>query len=398
MTKPKILVITSSYPKFKGDVNGNFVYELSVRLIHDFDIFVLAPEYNGSLSFEIIDGIKIYRHKQFFLKNIELAYGSDILAKTRKNYFYLFIIPFYIFYQFISLSRIIKKEKIQLIHAHWLIPQALIAVLYKNYINSNIKIICTAHGADINSFNNVIGNWLKKYTIKRLDEFTVVSNALKSKVIEIGYTKKVFVFPMGVDTNLFAPSKKDEKIRKKYNISGYFLLFVGGLIERKGIRYLIQAMPLIISKFTDAKLVVIGEGNLKHEMIKLARTLNISENILFLGFLPHDELPAYFATADIFILPSLSEGFGLVVSEAISSGTLTIASNLRPINDIIIENKTGFYLDSNNPVGISKKIIEVIEKQDHFTNLRSAGREHIKNNFDWGIVSRNYKGLLNKLV
>jgi len=398
MTKPKVLILTSSYPKFKGDINGNFVYELAVRLKHDFDIFVLAPSYKGSLSFEIIDDVNIYRHKQFFTKNIELAYGSDILAKIKKNYIFVFVVPIFLLFQFYSIRRIVRKEKIKIIHAHWLVPQGFLSILYKTVFNRKIKIVATIHGADINSFDNFFGNKLKSFILNRIDALTVVSNAIKEKAINLGYNKTVYVYPMGVDTDLFSPEKKSDELRKRLFINGAFLLFVGGLIERKGIRHLIQAMPLVIKKFLDTKLVVVGEGNLKQEMKELAQTLKVSEHVIIVGALPHDELPAYFATADLFILPSLSEGFGLVVAEAISSGILTIASNLKPINDIIIENKTGFYLDSNDPIGISSKILEVLKSKDHFNTIRSEGREHIKKNFDWGVVSNNYKSVLNKLV
>ena len=85
IAKNKILVLTSSYPKYKGDVNGNFIYELSTRLQKDFEIHALAPTYKGALKKEICDGIIIHRHKQFIYNNVELAYGSNILAKIKKN-------------------------------------------------------------------------------------------------------------------------------------------------------------------------------------------------------------------------------------------------------------------------------------------------------------------------
>lgn len=396
MPKPKLLVLTSSYPKYKGDINGNFVYELVTRLKSDFDIFVLAPAYLGSSSFETIDDIKIYRHKQFFVNTIELAYGSDILAKIKKNLIYLFVVPFYLLYQFISLRKIVKNEKIQIIHAHWLIPQGFLAVLYKTFVNRDIKIVATAHGADINSFDNNIGNGLKRYILKRIDQLSVVSNALKKKAIGIGYNNEVHVFPMGIDTKLFAPDKKDDSVKVKYKITGNFLLFVGGIIERKGIKYLIQAMPAVIKQFPDAKLLVIGEGNLTNEMSELAKRLNISDNIIFTGPIPHDDLPPYFATADLFILPSLSEGFGLVIIEAMSCGTIPLTSDLLPIHDIIVENKTGFFVKKQEINDLADKIIYLLNKLPELQKMKPDIRNFVMKNYDWSIVSGNYSGLLSK--
>jgi glycosyltransferase involved in cell wall biosynthesis len=397
MPKPKVLILTSSYPKYKGDINGNFVYELATRLKSEFEIFILTPAFRNSLNYDIIDDIKIYRHKQFFIEKVELAYGSDILAKIRKNLAYLFVVPFYLLYQFISLRKIVKNEKIQIIHAHWLIPQGFLAVLYKTFINTDIKIVATAHGADINSFDNFIGKRLKGYILKRIDQLTVVSNALKEKAIGIGYNNEVHVFPMGIDTKLFTPDKKDNSLKIKYKISGNFLLFVGGIIERKGIRYLIQAIPAVIKKFPGAKLLVIGEGNLSNEMSELAESLSISNNIIFIGPIPHVDLPPYFATADVFILPSLSEGFGLVIIEAMSCGTIPIATDLAVIHDIIQNNITGIFIDIKNPIDISQKIINYLSNKEKLVPMKVKAREFVVNNFDWEIVKKNYSKLLSSL-
>ena len=70
MPKPKVLILTSSYPKYKGDINGNFVYELATRLKSEFEIFILTPAFRNSLNYDIIDDIKIYRHKQFFIEKL----------------------------------------------------------------------------------------------------------------------------------------------------------------------------------------------------------------------------------------------------------------------------------------------------------------------------------------
>lgn len=390
----KILVLTSSYPKYKGDVNGNFIYELSTRLQKDFEIHVLAPIYKGALKKEIRDGIIIHRHKQFIYNNVELAYGSDILAKIKKNFLFLFVIPFYLYYQFWAIKKIIKYEKINIIHAHWLMPQGFIAVLYKILFNKKFKIIVTIHGADINSFNNYLGKKIKQFILKRIDKLTVVSNALKQKVIKLGYLKEIYVYPMGVDTNLFSIEKKDISIRVKYTIKKEFLLFVGGLIERKGIKYLIQAMPLIIKEYPEAKLLVVGEGNLKNEMIALTKELNVEENIIFTGAIQHNDLPPYFATADLFILPSFSEGFGLVIIEALSCKTLTVTSNLSEIHDIISENKTGFYFERIDAKSISEKIISILKNKEKHEPIKETGRQHVIANFDWRIVKSNYYNLL----
>ena len=147
--KPKILVLSSSFPKYKGDINGNFVYELCSRLINDFEIHVLVPFYKGALKFEEIEGIKIHRHKQSIFNKTELAYGIGIYENLKKNKLKYLVLPFYFFYLIISLIKIINKEKINICHAHWLIPNAFIAVLFKKVFCHDLKILTTIHGSDL---------------------------------------------------------------------------------------------------------------------------------------------------------------------------------------------------------------------------------------------------------
>lgn len=393
-SKPKILVLTSSYPKYNGDMDGNFVYELAVRLKKDFEIFVLAPAYKDSPNFEIENGIKIYRHKQSLIHNIELAYGNGIYENLKKNKFKYFALPFYFVYQVLMLVKILKKEKIQIVHAHWLLPNALILVLVRKLFRLDFKILATIHGSDFWGFDNRIGNSLKKYTLNNIDALTVVSNAIKEKVAEFGYKKEISVYPMGIDTTLFAPDKKDDALKASLQIIGPFLLFVGIIVEQKGIRHLIQAMPEVLNKFPDAKLVVIGEGNLKNEMIELSKQLKIKESVIFKGLIPHTELPPYFATADIFVLPSFSEGFGLVIIEAMSCKTIAVTSNLKVIHDIISENETGFYFEEIMADSISEKIILLLHRLNEYENVKEKARMHVIEKFDWQIVFNNYSNII----
>ncbi|MDD5570348.1 MAG: glycosyltransferase family 4 protein [Bacteroidales bacterium] len=395
--KPKVLVISSSYPKHKGDVNGGFVYDLSSRLKNEFDVHVLAPFYKGALAEEISDEIKIHRHKQFTNSNIELAYGIGIYENLKKNKLKYLALPFYFLYLLISIIKITKSENIKIVHAHWIIPNAFAAVICKKIFRCRFKIAATIHGSDIWGFDNVFGNMLKKIALRNIDELSVVSNAIKNKVIEFGYRKNINVIPMGVDTMLFVSKKENNDIRKKYNANGFLILFVGIIVEQKGIRNLIKAVPHIIKEYAETKFVVVGDGNLKNEMIALSKELDVEKNIIFTGTISHDELPKYYSSSDLFVLPSLSEGFGLVIAEAMSCSTIAIATNLPVIQDIITENKNGFYFENTTSESISNKICSILGNIDKYSYIKENGRQHIANNFDLNVIAGKYASLLNNL-
>ncbi|MEM3113217.1 MAG: glycosyltransferase, partial [Candidatus Pacearchaeota archaeon] len=252
--------MASTFPRWKDDTLPNFVYELSKRLTKDFDISVLAPSYPNSKDEEIMEGMKVKRFHYFFHKYEKLAGSGGILPTIKNNKFYLIQVPFFILGEYLALRKIVKKDNPDIIHAHWILPQGLVA--YLNYKISGTPYVLTSHGSDIFAMKKF--NLIKKLILRNAKKITLVSNAIKEEVLtKIDKNLNLEVIPMGVDTKLFNPNKKDNTLRKKYNIQGKFLLFVGRLSPEKGISYLIEAMPSVIRYSPRTKLIIIGDGTIK---------------------------------------------------------------------------------------------------------------------------------------
>jgi glycosyltransferase involved in cell wall biosynthesis len=330
--KKKLLVMASTFPRWKNDTNPPFVYELSKRLVDDFDITVLTPNYPGSKLYEEMDDMKVYRFRYFFKKYEKLAGSGGILPTLKKNKLYYLTVPFFLLGEYLKAKKLIKKEKFDVIHAHWVIPQGLVAYWLKK--TCNIDYVVTSHGSDIMALKKL--NFIKKPILRNAKKITVVSNAIKNEVLEnIDKNLNIEVIPMGVDTDLFNPNKKDLNLKKELGIKGAFLLFVGRLAPEKGIDLLIRAMPRVLNEYPETKLVIIGEGNLEKELKKMTKDLNVTNNVLFLGKKKNIELPKYYATADFFIGPSRREGLGLTFAEAGLCGCYLIGTNVGGIPEII---------------------------------------------------------------
>lgn len=230
--KKKLLVVASTFPRWKNDTIPPFVYELSKRLTSDFEVYVLAPHSKGAKKYEVVDGMKVYRFKYWFNKENNLADGA-ILPSLKKNKFLWLQVPFFVLSEFVSIRRICKKEKIDTIHAHWILPQGFLAILYKKIFNKKVKVVITTHGGDI--FGAKFANPVKKWVVNNCSGLTVVSNAIKKEVEKLGVRKdvRIEVISMGVDLSKFNPSNHSKSIKKKYGINGPFLLFVGRLSEKK---------------------------------------------------------------------------------------------------------------------------------------------------------------------
>ena len=194
--KPKLLVVTSTFPRWPDDTDPPFVYELSRRLTDTFDVTVHTPHYPGALENEQMGGVRIHRFRYFFTDFERLAGGQGIVPKLRRNKLYYFLLPFFLFAQFFSLLLLIVKIRPDVIHAHWLIPQGFWAIAAKKIFK--IPVIITAHGADVFSFRSQALNMVKKWIVNNADRMVTVSSALARVLCDDTHShRQPDIIPMG---------------------------------------------------------------------------------------------------------------------------------------------------------------------------------------------------------
>ncbi len=390
-----VLVTTSTFPRWPNDTGSPFVYELCQRLKQQgLNVVVLAPHARGAKKSEIGEGVKIFRYQYLPAMLEGLAYDGGILAKLRANKFNCLGIPFFLFFQLWAMRKIVKTQDIKTIHAHWILPQGLVAAFYKGVFNRNIKIVCTAHGSDLLALRSPLLRWAKRLALRKIDRLTVVSHALEDEVRRLAVDVPVEVLPMGVDLAQFTPDHYSDAIKEKYGIREQFLLFVGRLSEEKGVEYLLRAMPQVLGRFPATKLLIVGSGPLENELKRLVEKSGIAGNVIFAGPVAHWALADHYATADVLIGPSLREGFGLVFVEAMACGCPVIASELPGIADIIVDGKTGFLVRPRDSQAVAQKIIALLQDRSLREQVKSQARAAVTARFDAQRAAARYKEIL----
>ena len=192
---------------------------------------------------------------------------------------------------------------------------------------------------------------------------------------------------MGVDIKLFNPNQNNPSLRKSLGNPGLFLLGVGRFAEKKGFLYLIRAMPEVLKQHPDAKQVLIGFGPQEEKLKQLTHDLGVSNSVLFPGSKTGLDLAEYFATADIFVGPSIvtssgdTEGLGVVFLEAMASGTAVVASNVGGISDIVEDEVNGLMVKQKNPSAIAQKVLSLAEDPALKEKISSNGLRKIKDHF-----------------
>lgn len=401
MQRKKILVLTSTFPRWPGDTTPPFVYELSKRLADGFEITVLAPHYPGAPVREERDGMAIRRFRYSWGKFETLAGEKAMLPALRRNRLNYLLLPFFLAAEFFATLYLVKRRRIDCIHAHWLLPQGLIAALVQ--LITGVPFVVTAHGGDVYGLGGRLPTLLKSFILKRAAQVTAVSRDLATLMEALVPGLNISVIPMGVDSAAFHPDFIDHDIRQRYGINGEFLLFVGRLSEKKGVCYLLEAMPRVVERFPEAKLMVIGKGELEGELRGLADRLALADQVIFAGAIPNHELPAYYATADVFVGPSIkcssgdTEGFGLTFVEAGLSGCLVIGTRTGGIGDIIEHGETGFLVEMRDAEALAEVIINGLALQAESSEFGESARQRLKGNFDWRIIAEKYGALLESI-
>ena len=392
----KILVIVSRYSRNKADP-GDFITELSEFINNkDFSVSVLAPhDYNLKFE-EKINSINVYRFPYFFpYKYQKIAYGPGILDNLKKSSLALIQVPFFIISQLIYAIKIIYVAKISIIHSHWIIPQGLIGAICSKIFK--IRHITTIHGSDINMTKD---NWfLKKVCNLIIDNsnYVTVNSRFTEKLLLKTINKKnlgkVIVIPMGVNVNKFF-SLKENVLNQKYNDEN-IIIYVGRLIDWKGVRYLLFALGKVLKTHPKTRLLIFGDGPEKDELIEIVKKLNISNNIEFMGQVKNTELTKYYCASDLFVIPSIvvnghTEGLGVVTIEAMACGTSVIGSNVGGIPDVIINNYNGFLVPEKSEDELAEKINILLSDKTLRNKFIKNGMRTVYEKFSWDVISDKF--------
>ncbi|WP_045217648.1 glycosyltransferase [Desulfonatronovibrio magnus] len=390
--KAGILVLSSTFPRWHNDSEPGFVYELSRRLANKFNITVLAPRSPGAKDEEVMAGMRVLRFGYFFRPQENLAtHSGGIMGRLKANPLNYLLVPFFLLGQLLALIKILRQEQLDIIHAHWIIPQGLAAHMALALTRKQIPVVCTSHGGDMYALQGRIFSWLKKKIVQKCQVLTVVSHALQKEALKLGaHLDKVKVIPMGVDLkNTFVP---DLDVKR----TDHELVFVGRLVEKKGVEVLIKAMAEILATRPETRLTIAGSGPLENDLKALTASLNLSDKVKFLGMIPQNQLPQLYQKAALAVFPFVraksgdQEGLGLVIVEAMGCKCPVIASDIPAVHDTVIHNQTGILVQPGSPQDLAQAVITALDDTTMCRRIAAAARQRVEHEFDWEITVEKF--------
>lgn len=390
-----LLVLTSTYPRWAGDAEPGFVHELARRLTTRFRVLVLCPHARGARDFENLDGVSIqrFRYGPDFFES--LVNNGGVVTNLRRHPWKWLLVPGFVLMQGFEAWRICRREDVDVVHAHWLIPQGIIAGLLFCLPGSKVPFVVTSHGADLHTLKSGFVNWFKRWVLSIAPVATVVSKAMLDMAISIGADeKKVLVRPMGVNMREgFIPEGGQLRSTNE-------LLFVGRLVEKKGLSYLLDALWLILKEKPDITLTIAGFGPDEERLKQKVVSLGMQEAVRFVGAVPQSELPNLYRRAALFVAPFVQaatgdqEGLGLVLIEAIACGCPVVSGNVDAVNDVLGPDAAVCVVDARDHVRLADVVLEKLSQPRLIREQALAMRERLINKFDWEVVSEAYADTL----
>jgi glycosyltransferase involved in cell wall biosynthesis len=231
----------------------------------------------------------------------------------------------------------------------------------------------------------------QKIICKMADRIIAVSQSTRrdcTKYCGVPITD-ISVIPNGVDINRFSPKISGNKIREVFNIQDApLILYIGGLNGRKGIRYLILSAPLVLKEINDAKFLLVGKGPHEMSLKRLVRKLGIQDAFIFLPCVSDKDLPELYASADVFVLPSLWEGFGISLLEAMSTAKPVVSTNVSAIPEVVVHNETGLLIEPGDYQQLARNIVMILSDKRFAEKLGYNGRKRVETSFSWDLVAR----------
>lgn len=250
-------------------------------------------------------------------------------------------------------------------------------------IPRGVKTIYTEHRFDAdyrlkNPINVLIQKKFLTYLNKKTDLIIAVSSSVEKFLLaqKIASEKQLLVVPNAINL------EKSEKAKNKTTTS-ITIGTIGNLNRQKGQQYLIKAMPLVLAKFPDAKLEIIGEGEERFHLEKLINELNLANNVFLLG--TKKDIKGYLASWNLFVLPSVAETFGIAILQAMNAGLPVVATRVGGIIDIVENNKSGVLVESKTPKTLADAIVKVLNNPELARRISNEASKRLVR-FDWTLV------------
>lgn len=405
-----LTIFSNSYPS-ETRVSGwmmNFVETLRNMNIK---VFILTPNTAAALSNEERSNLIISRFDYFFPKKYQcLASNGGLPYNFKRSNLAKIQVPLFFLSELYHAIKIVLFNNIDIINSHWLIPQGFVGAICRKLLG--IPHIATLHSSEVTFMRNIpfrrqIAQFIAfnsdiiiSVSQHRVDEFiSFIAPKYRDKC-----KQKVRIIPMGIDKKLALIQRDVNYLRIRYNVKAkHIILYVGRLVEVKGIEYLIGSFKKVIVHHNDIVLLIVGSGPLEDDFKKMVFENDLTRYVRFEGFMDQNKIWDYYKISDIVVVPSIidssgyEEGLPVTLLEAMCAGKAVIGTKTKGICEVIRDGENGLLVDQKNSEQITEKIIDLLNNDELRATL-SKNAISCANNYSWDVIGEQYVEIISGLT
>lgn len=403
-------------PKIVGGL-GTYAAEITRKFVllgHDVSVFTMNDDIGGLPTRELWRGIEIHRPIHIDVSDTL----PDVIAEDVKKWGRgIGLFSKILTYNYLSAAKLVnelvRKEefKYDVVVAHdWLSVISGAAVKKELGLPLVFHVHSTERGRTLGNGSEVVSNIERRGGLMA-DLIVTVSHAMRDELIKLGFPKeKIQACYNAVDPQKYCLEEVGEtKVREVRQTRGLgdgdlMVLYIGRLVWVKGVDKLIMAMPQVLKKVPNIKLVVVGLGEMRDYLEKLVENLKLQDVVKFcFEFIPEEERIAHYAACDVAVFPSLYEPFGIVALEAMSMEKPVVvgASGVSGMREVVIPSgpdQCGFHVNPSDPADIAWGIITAVQDPQKKVQLGQNGRRRVLQEFSWDIAAKRTAQLYSELL
>jgi glycosyltransferase involved in cell wall biosynthesis len=388
-TSKKVLVLASTFPRWPNDDQPQFVLEFAQHLAQNHHVTVLAPYEKGSRIHERLGSIDVYRFPYAWPGTERLAYRGGMVNSFHNSSSAKAQLPSLLLGELLFGLCLVTAKRIDVLNAHWLFPQGFVAAAIKKICRR--KLIITTHGGDVEILRDPGAIRFLEWPLKSADAVTFVSRH-NLKMADQNTTQSSdswSVMPMGIDF----PANLASRERSTMNV-----LFLGRLVEIKGVAYLIEAIAQANSEGLACHLNILGDGHCRKQLEDLVEDLDARAYITFCGFISGRDKDQYLSDSDVVVIPSITddkghqEGLPVAALEAMAYGKVLIATKTGSLPELL-EDGGGMLIEQKDASAICFALKQIAASPDDAARISRSARKKVAE-YDWKEIINKFEVIL----
>ena len=359
----RVLMVSHAFPRWEGDVAGAFILRLAQALVaRRHDVRVVAPADRGDPGPDTVGGVAVRRVRYASPERETLAYRGTMHTDSARSPLAALAFAGLLRAFLVAVEEACAGDRTDVVHAHWWVPGGVAAAAARR---RGRPLVVTLHGTDVALARSVPGaHYLFRALARSAARVTAVSSELARQAAEASGLPQeaiaVSPMPLALQTPSTAPGR-------------HGAVFVGRLTRQKRVGVLLDALGLLVSRGFPMDLTLVGDGPERGALEARAARPDLAGRVRFTGAVPPDQVPGHLSRARVLVLPSVDEGLGLVIAEALVAGAPVVGARSGGIPDLVTAPFAGLLVPPDDPAALADAIREVVTDDRYLDGATRAG-------------------------